>query len=93
MTDMRQPMMSGWCAHPSETDGVSSHSRCPGGSTANPNREFQPCPCWCHFGEIYECANCGEELAEAPCWPEDEDGDMRYTHIDPKTRRATGGEC
>lgn len=85
---MRSPMMSGWCSTPSP----GSHSRCTGGNRANPNREFQPCPCSCHFGEEYDCGNCGGVLYEAPTWVNDEYPDeMVYTHV--KHGRGTGEEC
>lgn len=90
-------MMSGHCATPSTTNGVSSHDRCDrqgGGSSANPTRTFHPCPCSCHLGEEYECGNCGRPLFEAPLWPnEDEPGEMVYTHVDPHTGRAIGEVC
>lgn len=94
---MRKPMMSGWCNTPSTTDGVDSHTRCAGGNTANPAREFQPCPCPCHYpDERYEC-ECGGELVEAPHWPlSDEDIEegieVLYTHVDHRGR-ALGEEC
>lgn len=90
---LRRPMMSGWCAHPSVTDGFDSHARCTGGQRANPAKQFTPCPCACHLGETYECSGCGRDIREAPLWPLDEDGDMRYTHIDTKDGRAIGEEC
>jgi hypothetical protein len=90
---IREPQMSGWCGTPSNTNGVDSHTRCAGGNTANPRKEFSPCPCPCHLGETFECGGCGKDIREAPAWPLDEDGDMRYTHIDPKTGRATGEDC
>lgn len=98
-------MMSGHCATPSVTDGVSSHHRCAmngGGNTANPGKEFSPCPCPCHFtSDRFECGNCGGILMEAPHWPNEdpddveEDGSpaMVYTHIDKVTGRATGEMC
>jgi hypothetical protein len=75
-----------------------SHERCHlmgAGNIASPTGEFAPCPCSCHLGdELYECANCGGYLREAPMWPnEDEPGEMVYVHIDPTTGRATGEEC
>ena len=94
---MRTPQMSGWCSTVSIlNDGTESHTRCTGGNRANPFREFQPCPCQCHYpDEEYEC-ECGGVLKEAPLWPqEDEDmeGEPVYTHIDPRTGRALGEEC
>lgn len=86
--------MSGWCSAPSSNDPEGSHARCHGGNTARPTKEFQPCPCPCHLGEEYECDGCGEALFEAPLWPnEDEPGEMVYTHVHPKTGRATQEEC
>lgn len=94
---MRQPQMSGWCGTPSTSDPEESHARCArkgGGNTANPFKEFQPCPCECHLGETYDCGNCGRPLREAPLWPnEDEPGEMVYTHIDKKTGQALGEVC
>lgn len=103
---MRAPMMSGHCATPSvDEHGYSSHQRCHdqgGGNRANPRKEFSPCPDPCHFPEErYECGNCGGILAEAPLWPNEDPDDVDengnpnpvYTHIDPKTGRATGQEC
>lgn len=101
MSRQRKPQMSGWCGNPSETDGVSSHTRCTGGNRANPAKEFQPCPCSCHLGdETYECANCPGWLAEAPVWENDdpddvdENGDPNpvYVHVD-ENFRAIGREC
>lgn len=101
---MRQPMMSGHCNFPATQlpGGAAappslSHERCAAqgaGNWANPAREYQPCPCACHFpGEDLEC-ECGGTLREAPHWPnEDEPGEMVYTHIDHKTGRATGENC
>lgn len=99
MTDetIRRPLMSGHCAHPSKNEetGETSHERCHrqgGGQRANPTKEFQPCPCPCHYGEEFECGGCGQPIREAPLWPYDSDGDMRYTHID-RTGRAIGEDC
>jgi predicted Fe-S protein YdhL (DUF1289 family) len=94
---MRQPSMSGWCGAPSP----GSHERCHviygGGNRANPRKEFSPCPCTCHFGdETFECGGCGGVLKEAPHWPQEDpdyEGEPVYTHIDPRTGRATGEEC
>lgn len=91
---MRRPLLLGHCNYPSFSNGIHSHDRCQGGNTANPDGEFQPCPCPCHLGEEYECGNCGKPLREAPLWPnEDEPGEMVYTHVDPKTGRALGELC
>lgn len=96
--------MSGHCAFMSRNteQGRAAHERCHaqgGGNRANPKKEFQPCPCRCHYEsgdgmlDIYECDGCGGEIVEAPLWPFDEDGDARYTHIDRETDRATGEDC
>lgn len=85
----RKPMMSGWCRHPSKTDGVDSHERCEGGNTSNPQEEWQACPCVCHLGDVYECGNCGRDIAEAPLWEEGED--MTYVHF--KDGVASGEDC
>lgn len=91
-----RPIMSGHCAFPETDHPDESHARCQrngAGIVTVGTGVYHPCPCLCHFPEErYECANCGGELAEAPHWPEDEDGDTRYTHID-RTGRATGEEC
>lgn len=100
---MRPLMMSGHCAWPAAGEaGADSHARCArngGGNYASPTKEFAPCPCPCHYPkERFEC-ECGGVLAEAPLWPDEEaeaegsDPEMVYTHIDPKTGRATGFEC
>jgi hypothetical protein len=86
-------MMSGHCAAPSP----GSHERCQrngGGSTANPAKEFSPCPCPCHFpGEQFDC-ECGGVLSLAPHWPNEwGDDDPVYTHLDRKTGRAIGEHC
>jgi len=82
--------------------GRAAHERCDeqgGGHRANPNKEFQPCPCRCQCEagdgmlDNYECGSWGGEIVGAPLWPFDEDGDVRYTHIDRETDRATGEEC
>lgn len=92
---IRRPLISGHCAHPGVVP-EESHARCQrnGGFTrANPDKVFQPCPCRCHFpAEEYEC-ECGATLVEAPHYPLDEDGDVRYVHLDPRTGRVTDGEC
>lgn len=91
---MRKPMMSGLCAFPQTAHPEESHALCRGGNTANPSREFAPCPCECHLGdERFDCANCEFELAEAPLWPNEEDPDEPvYVHVDHKGR-AIGEEC
>lgn len=78
-----------------------------GGNKARPSKEFQPCPCPCHFPEEeFECS-CGGTLKEAAHWPMeveqgkntiviepgDDDYEMVYTHINPRTGLATGEEC
>ena len=84
--------MSGFCQFPQTSDPAASHARCPGGNTARPTREFQPCPCTCHLGEEFECGNCGSELREAPMWEnEDEPGEMVYVHV--IDGAVTGEEC
>lgn len=86
---MRKPMMSGWCG--SESPG--SHERCPGYNRANPAKEFQPCPCPCHYGEMYEC-QCGGIIREAPLWSNEiEPDEMTYVHINLHDGRATQMEC
>lgn len=93
---MRQPLMSGFCGNPSRDNPTRSHNYCRGGNYSNPTKEFQPCPCPCHFPkERYEC-ECGGLLAEAPGWPQEDKSDPDapvYTHIDIRTGRATGEEC
>lgn len=44
----RQPQLSGWCA---KWSPKASHARCAGGNAANPDKEWQPCPCECHGDE------------------------------------------
>ena len=98
---MRKPMLSGHCHFPSTDNPDGSHELCHvqgGGNRANPNREFQPCPCACHLGvDSYECGNCGGELAQALTWPnewpDEADDDPVFTHVDPRTGMATGEEC
>ncbi len=104
---VRRPLMSGHCSahdkqHTLSEQGAASHERCDrngGGNRANPAKEFQPCPCPHHYGtnpggeaEVFECGGCGKEIVEADYWPLDEDGDVRYTHID-GTGRALGEDC
>jgi len=88
--------MSGHCSTPQTANPAASHERCArmgGGMRANPAKEFAPCPCHCHLGEIFECSECGRDIAEAPLWPnEDEPGEMVYVHID-KNGRAISEEC
>jgi hypothetical protein len=89
--------MSGHCRFPETPQPTRSHERCQRlghGNTANPEKEFSPCPCHCHLGaDEFECANCGGSLREAPFWPnEDEPGEMVYVHVD-SDGNATGEEC
>jgi hypothetical protein len=93
---IRQPLMSGHCSV-----GGTGHERCQrngGGQRANPARLFQPCPCVCHYTnaddelEVYECGACGGEIVECAYWPLDEDGDVRYAHVD-ASGRVLGEEC
>lgn len=98
MRDVIRPVsISGHCSSPQTENPALSHERCHrmgAGSRANPAKEFTPCGCPCHFPEErYECANCGGVLAEATAWPPDEDGDVRYTHIHPRSGRALGEDC
>jgi hypothetical protein len=110
---IRQPLMSGHCSSMGRVseNGIAAHERCQrngGGQRANPQRIFQPCPCACHFPapedvELFECSECGGLIIEAPNWPLDDHGDMRYTHVDwivnddgvivGGTGRALGEEC
>ena len=84
---IRQPLMSGFCAHPTDN---TSHERCGGGQRANPQKQFQPCPCSCHLGEErYDCGNCGGTLAEAPVLTAVL-GEAMYVHVNPKTGRSYG---
>lgn len=99
---MRDPHISGWCNNPSTSKPERSHGRCRAmghGNRFNPNHEFSPCSCPCHFPdpERYECGECGGVLAVAP-WP-DEDAEANgtepeevYTHMD-ANGYATGFEC
>lgn len=104
---IRKPLMSGHCASGGTDYTNASHERCQrngGYQRANPQKEFQPCPCPCHYGvgpdvlapelevEVYECGGCGREIIEAVFWPLDADGDPRYTHID-GTGKALGEDC
>ena len=95
---MIEPMMSGHCLNPCTSDPKSSHDRCTNngaGNTARPSREYQPCPCRCHFPEEeYACA-CGGTLVAAPHWPNEDPADveedgspgMVYGHVDRRTGR------
>lgn len=81
--DPRRPVMSGHCAFPQTAVPQESHDRCErkgGGSRANPEKGWNPCPCHCHLGEQYECGNCGKIIAESVNW--DGTGEMVYVHID-----------
>lgn len=65
---MIRPQMSGHCATPATADPESSHNRCAvmgAGNKARPSKEFQPCPCACHYVDLpqYECG-CGGTLVE-----------------------------
>lgn len=94
---IRRPLMSGHCAVGNES-GHEMCNRNGGGQRANPLREWQPCPCPCHYVddvgelEVFECGECGRDIVAAPLWPLDEDGEVRYTHID-SDARATGEGC
>ena len=87
----RQPMMSGHCMAPA-TNIADPHGKCKAGNRANPDKEWQPCPCECHLGETYECG-CGRLIREAPLWRDfEEDEDMIYVHVE-DSGRAIGEEC
>jgi hypothetical protein len=83
--------MSGFCATPATDDPESSHLRCRGGNTANPAKEFQPCPDACHYRDLphYECGECGGTLVET-AWANDDPDDVDdegnpepvYVHVD-----------
>ena len=91
---IRRPLMSGHCAFPQSANPDESHARCKGYSRANPDKIFQPCPDLCHYPkERYECAGCGGTILAAPHYPLDEDGDIRYVHLDTKRNRASDEEC
>lgn len=91
---IRKPLMSGHCAHMGQVSpaGKTAHARCAGGQRANPAKEFQPCPCSCHYpdastAELFECGECGKVIIEATRWPRypaapGEEEDPRYTHMD-----------
>lgn len=94
---IRKPLMSGHCSSGGSDLTSAGHQKCQrngGYQRANPAREFQPCPCPCHYDttDVYECGGCGHEIIEATYWPLDADGDARYTHID-GTGKATGEDC
>jgi|SRR6478735_3221672 len=90
---MRKPMMSGHCATPSTSDPESSHARCAingAGNKARPSKEFQPCPCRCHYKDLprFRCGECGKRLVETSIENDDptdidENGDLYpvYIHI------------
>ena len=87
----RKPLMTGHCAFPA-SNITDPHARCLGGNRANPDKEWQPCPCECHLGETYECG-CGRLIREAPLWRDFEgDEDMIYVHIE-ESGRAVGEHC
>jgi len=92
---IRRTLWSGHCSFPQTKNPDESHLRCQdngGGSRANPEKIFQPCPCRCHYPpEEYECGGCGGTIIAAPHYPVDEDGDMRYVHLD--GGRVTDCEC
>lgn len=80
---MIKPMMSGHCATPSTADPDESHARCArlgAGNKARPSKEFQPCPCPCHYVGLprYEC-ECERTLVETRI----ENDDLK--DIDPET--------
>lgn len=88
-------IMSGHCATPSTTDGVSSHERCArmgSGSSANPAKIFHPCPCPCHLmpDEGYECERDGLPLRETDQFLGT--GESTFVHIG-KDGRVLGEEC
>lgn len=86
-------MMSGHCIAPA-ANVPDPHSKCRGGNRANPDKEWQVCPCVCHLGEEYECGNCGRPIREAPMWRDFvDDEDMVYVHLDKDGTRAIGEEC
>lgn len=100
---MIRPQMSGHCSTPVTDNPQSSHDRCQrqgGGNTARPSREFQPCPCACHYVDLprYECG-CGGVLVET-AWENDdptdvdEDGNLYpvYVHLD-HDGMLIGQEC
>lgn len=87
----RRPLMTGYCAFPA-SNVEEPHTLCKAGNSANPDKEWQPCPCACHLGETYECG-CGRTIREAPLWRDFEgDEDMVYVHVD-NTGRAFSEEC
>lgn len=101
---MRRPLMSGHCNFPAthlsggRPAGQHSHERCQAmgaGTKANPDKEWQPCPCGCHLDSTeYVCENCGRPLRQAPMWPnEDEPGEPVFVHVEVSTGRAIGEVC
>lgn len=108
---IRRPLMSGHCntANASSVP-LEAHARCTrngGGNRANPLKEFQPCPCACHFmdadgaaPERFECEGCGKDVIEAVGWPTytevNDEGEReeftRYTHVDAQGF-ALGEDC
>lgn len=95
---MIAPQMSGWCSFPETAHPERSHERCArlgAGNRARPSKEFQPCPCACHYAAEYECGNCGLPLSETVWDNEDPEaqGEMVYTHLNPHTGEAFGEEC
>ena len=101
---IRRPLKSGHCAHGgvNPVTGETGCERCKrngGYQRANPEHEFQPCPHRCHYlgpdgeePEKFECGSCGKDIIAVEWWPLDEDGDVRYSHID-ADGDATGEEC
>lgn len=90
---IRRPLMSGHCGGhkgrvPASEQAKQSCARCLGngaGNRANPQREYQPCPCAGHVdqdGDLYLCEQCDKVITAMPLWPLDSDGDERYTHLD-----------
>lgn len=94
---MIRPAMSGFCAFPETANPAASHQRCAdmgAGNTARPSREFQPCPCGCHYVAEFECGNCGLDLSVTNWAGATTDPDeIMYTHLDPRSGRAIGEEC
>lgn len=106
---MIKPMLSGHCATPSTADPEFSHNRCAmqgAGNKARPSKEFQPCPCPCHYEDLprYECGECEGVLVETLIENDDkkdvdEDGNLYpvYLHVqvndDETIRFVLGQEC
>lgn len=100
---MIKPMLSGHCATPSTADPDESHARCArmgAGNKARPSKEFQPCPCSCHYADLpqYECG-CGGTLVETLIENDDpkdldEDGNLYpvYFHL-ARDGSITSQEC